>query len=241
MVVVTESVNRIAVAMLVRYPDGSGAPALVEGLDEPAAAALRTAILLDTIEAALAPGWPLRLFVAPSAQIDAVRARLAADPAIGPLMDRICLHPQVDGDTGVRMGDAVARTLLAGHRVAVLVGADVPDLPPTALRAAAQGIAANPGMVSLAIGPCGDGGIYLAATGEAAAFRTACAGMSWGHADVLADMQARMKAAGHKVQLVTSWHDVDSRDDLAALCRRAALSGRAPRTRGVAATLPAVQ
>ena len=236
--VVTESVNRVAVAMLVRDPDGAGAPALVEGLDESAAAALRTAILLDTIEAALAPGWPLRLFVSPSTQIDALRARLRSDAAIAPHLDRVCLHPQVDGDTGVRMGDAVARTLLAGHRVAVLVGADVPDLPPTALRAAAQGIAANPGMATLALGPTSSGGVYLAATSEASVLRTACAGLSWGHADVLTDMQARLKAAGHKVQLVTAWHDVASAAGLDALCRRAALTGRAPRTRRVAATLP---
>lgn len=228
---------RIAVAMLVRSAEASAPVSLAAGIDDATASALRTAILFDTIEAALAPGWPLRLFVTPSSHIDALRARLAADPAIGPLMDRVCLHPQVDGDTGVRMGDAVARTLLAGHRVAVLVAADVPDLPPTALRAAAQGIAANPGMATLALGPTSGGGVYLAATAEASLLRVACAGLTWGHADVLTDMQARLKAAGHKVQLVTSWHDVDSPAGLEALCRRAALTGRAARTRRVAAAL----
>jgi len=234
-------VARIAVAMLVRSAESSSSASLVPGLDDATASALRSAILIDTIEAALAPGWPVRLFVSPSAQIDALRARLRADAAIAPHMDRLCLHPQVDGDTGVRMGDAVARTLLAGHRVAVLVGADVPDLPPTALRAAAQGIAANPGMATLALGPTSSGGVYLAATSEASVLRTACAGLSWGHGDVLIDMQARLKAAGHKLQLVTAWHDVASPAGLQALCRRAALTGRASRTRGVTATLPGLQ
>jgi glycosyltransferase A (GT-A) superfamily protein (DUF2064 family) len=234
-------VARIAVAMLVRSPESSGTASLVPGLDDVTASALRTAILHDTIEAALAPGWPLRLFVTPSAQIDALRARLRADPAIAPHLERVCLHPQVDGDISVRMGDAVARTLLAGHRVAVFVAADVPDLPPTALRAAAQGIAANPGMATLALGPTSAGGVYLAATAEASVLRTACAGLTWGHADVLTDMQARLKAAGHKLQLVTAWHDVESPAGLQALCRRAALTGRAPRTRAVAATLPGLQ
>ncbi|MFN7979597.1 MAG: DUF2064 domain-containing protein [Vicinamibacterales bacterium] len=236
----SESVGRIAVAMLVRSPESSS-PALAAGGDDAAVSALRTAILFDTIEAALAPGWPLRLFVAPSSQIDVLRARLSNDAAIGPQMDRVCLHPQVDGDTGVRMGDAVARTLLAGHRVAVLVSADVPDLPPTALRAAAQGIAANPGMATLALGPTSAGGVYLAATSEASVLRTACAGLTWGHGDVLTDMQARLKAAGHKVQLVTSWHDVASEAGLEALCRRAALTGRAPRTRRATAARPGLQ
>lgn len=237
----SDPVARIAVAMLVRGPEAAGPSPLVSGCDETTALALRRAILFDTIEAALAAGWPLRLFVSPSVQIDALRARLQADPAIAPLMGRVCLHPQVDGDTGVRMGDAVARTLLAGHRVAVLVDADVPDLPPTALRAAAQGIAANPGIASLALGPSSDGGVYLAATSEAAVLRAACAGLTWGHDDVLTDMQARLKAAGHKVQLVTGWHGVDDAAGLAALCRRAALTGRAPRTRRIAATLPGLQ
>lgn len=228
---------RIAVAMLVRSPESSALAGAVPGIDDATASALRQAILFDTIDAALTPGWPVRLFVTPSSQIDVLRARLSNDPAIGPLIDRVCLHPQVDGDTSVRMGDAVARTLLAGHRVAVLVSADVPDLPPTALRAAAQGIAANPGMATLALGPTSSGGVYLAATSEASVLRTACAGLTWGHGDVLTDMQARLKAAGHKVQLVTSWHDVESAAGFEALCRRAALTGRAARTRRVAASL----
>lgn len=226
-------------ALLARSPDLAGKTRLVSGLEPDTAAALRTALLLDTLDVALASGWPVRLFVTPSSATDALRARLAADPAIAPHLDRIHLHPQVEGDLGVRMGDAVARTLLAGHRVAVLVGADVPDLPVTALRAAGQAIAANPGMAALALGPASDGGFYLAATADAATLRTACAGLTWGHPDVLAGVQARAKAAGQKVQLVAAWHDVDTPDDLAGLCRRAAVTGRAPRTRQVAATLPA--
>ena len=111
---------RVAVAMLApRVIDTPASPRLFD-LDEASDAALRRAMLLDTIDAALAPGWPLHLYVTPGAEVEAMRealtadARLAAHPAV------VHVHPQVDGDPSLRIGDAVARTLHAGHDVTVL-------------------------------------------------------------------------------------------------------------------------
>ncbi len=210
------------------------APARLSGLDEVSEAALRRAMLLDTIDAALAPGWPLHLYVTPAGEVEAMRDALTADTRLSAHPTVVHVHPQGDGDPSMRMGDAVARTLHAGHDVTVLVGADVPDLPPNALRAAAQAVGANPGQGPLAFGPTGDGGFYLVAAADAGALRAACAGMTEGAAGLLAHITARARAALGAVHLVTPWHAVDSRAALDALCRRARVSGRAVRTLQVA-------
>jgi glycosyltransferase A (GT-A) superfamily protein (DUF2064 family) len=224
------------VAMLAPGGSPMASPRL-SGLDEASEAALRRAMLLDTIDAALVPGWPLHLYVTPGADVEAMRESLTADTRLAAHPAVVHVHAQGEGDAAMRMGDAVARTLRAGHDVTVLVAADVPDLPPNALRAAAQAVGANPGQGPLAFGPTGDGGFYLVAAADAGVLRAACAGMTAGAAGLLAVVTARARAALGAVHLVTPWHAVDSRAALDALCRRARVSGRAARTRQVADAL----
>jgi glycosyltransferase A (GT-A) superfamily protein (DUF2064 family) len=235
---------RVAVAILAPGAVAPSSSPRFSGLDDAADAALRRAMLLDTIDAALAPGWPLHLYVTPAADVEAMREALSADARLAAHPVEVHVHPQVDGDPGMRMGDAVARTLRAGHDVAVLVGADVPDLPPNALRAAAHAVGANPGQGPLAFGPTGDGGFYLVAAADAGALRAACAEPNGGGVRRLADLAARARTALGAVHFVTPWHAVDTRAALDALCQRARVSGRAQRTRQVADALtpgPAVE
>jgi rSAM/selenodomain-associated transferase 1 len=228
--------GEVAMAMLARSPGAVGKTRLTAGLEPSVAVALRTALMLDAIDAALAPGWPLHLFLDPPGDTPVVRRLLVDDPALAGAIDRCHLHAQAPGGLGLRMTDAMARTLALGHQVVVLIGSDAPDLSASVLRDAASraGDAAAVAGSRLVLGPADDGGFYLVAArqAESAAFE----GVVWGQPSVLAGVRARAEAAGREVVLVTPWRDVDTPDDLRALLARG--SAGAVRTRALASRLP---
>ncbi len=222
--------GRPAVVMLARSPFAAGKTRLTYGLEPATAASLRDALLRDTIEAALAPGWPLHVHVTPAEDIARMPAWLAVDPALAPLAARVSWHAQAGEDLGARMVAALATTLASGHDVAVLVGSDVPDLPPAALTAAHAALVARPRESRVVFGPAMDGGFYLVAAIDVAALGDAFTGMTWSQPSVLADVTSRLAAAGVEVATVTPWRDLDDAADLAALLARPGSTAR--RTRG---------
>jgi rSAM/selenodomain-associated transferase 1 len=228
--------SNVAVAMLARSPRAEGKTRLTADLDPLLAAALRTALLLDAIDAALAAGWPLHVFVDPPEDASLVWTLMTDDRVLAGMADWCHLHAQAGGDLGERMTDAMARTLALGHDVVVLVGSDAPDLPVAILRDAARraGDSAPDAGPPLVLGPADDGGFYLVAARRADP-RT-FAGVTWSQSSVLADVQARAGAAGREVVLVAPWRDVDTPDDLRALLARSGTG--APRTRAIASRLP---
>jgi glycosyltransferase A (GT-A) superfamily protein (DUF2064 family) len=227
-------IERPAVAMLARSPFAPGKTRLTGHLDAPTAQALRVALLLDAIEAALAPGWPLHLYLEPPDHVLAVHALLQCDPALADVADDVHLHPQGTGDLGARISDGMRRTLAAGHDAVVLTGSDSPDLPDEALLDAIDALEDDAAGSRLVLGPAGDGGIYLVAATRAdgAAFE----GVTWSQPTVLDALVARAQAVGRDVVLVQPWHDVDTFDDLARLLDGD--EGAAPRTTQLARTLP---
>lgn len=226
------TVTRPAVAMLARSPDVAGKTRLTAHLALPDATALRRALLLDTIAAVLSTGRPLHLFLTPPADLPAVRALIAADRALSPLVARCHLHAQGDGDLGARMTDAMQRTLDAGHDVVVLVGSDLPALGGAAIVGAIKQLDSPYTERSVVFGPSCDGGFYLAAARRA--WVEPFAGATWSHAAVLAETEARAEAAGLTVGRVRAGDDVDTIEDLERLLATAPASA-APRTRAWAA------
>lgn len=229
--------TRPAVAMLGRSPFAAGKTRLTAGLDAARATALRAALLLDTLEAALVPGWPVRVYMDPVTDQERVGALVQEDPALAPHAARVAWHPQAPGDLGQRMTDAVRRTLAAGHDVVVLVGSDIPDLPALALTEARDGLAGTPAGATVALGPADDGGFYLVAATDVAPLEAAFADMMWSRASVLDTVTRRLTAAGVGVVRVRPWHDLDRPDALAALAGGAGEDAR--RTRWLARKLDA--
>lgn len=221
--------------MLARSPRARGKTRLTAALAPTAAEALRQALLLDAIDARLTPGWPLHVFIEPPEDVEHVQALLRDDPGLAGRRSSCVWHAQVAGDLGLRMTDAMTRTLASGHEGVVLIGSDSPDLPARLLDQATRQLlqAEPPGVRRLVLGPAEDGGFYLVASrhAEAAAFD----GVTWSQATVLADVRARAEAAGRDVVLLGSWRDVDTVDDLRMLLTR---SAGAPRTRAVVNGLP---
>lgn len=224
-----------AVVMLARSPFAAGKTRLTTGLDDTHAIALRVALLLDTVESALAAGWPVHLHLDPPDHLAQVQALVGADGALAPQPARVCWHAQAEGDLGARMIAALRVTLAAGHDVAVLIGSDIPDLPRAALMAARDALAATSRGRRVVFGPAADGGFYLVATTDADVLADAFDGVTWSRPSVLADVTARLGAIGCDVRAVMAWHDLDERADLMALLSRPGAA--AGRTRDVAREL----
>jgi len=222
--------------MLARSPSAAGKTRLTLGLDGTLAAAMRAALLLDTLESALAPGWPVHVYLDPVGHASQVRALVDADEALASHASRVHWHPQTGGDLGARMIAAARTTLGAGHDLAVLVGSDIPDLPSAALTEARAVLVECARGSRVAFGPAGDGGFYLVAATDVASLVAAFDGVTWSQPAVLADVTARLAASGCEAHRVVPWHDLDHRADLDALLARP--GGGARRTRAVARRLP---
>lgn len=202
------------VAVLARAPSIVGKTRLTDRLDPRRATDLRRALLGDTLDSVRQAGLPVTLFFTPSdAEVEFA----------GLVGSGIALRPQGEGDLGARMHQAFSSLFGEGVRQAVLIGSDLPTLPPRIVRDAFSLLARGADAV---VGPAADGGYYLLGLTrpEPQLFEA----MTWGGPAVLAETEARARQLGLQLARVDEWYDVDVPDDL----RRVAQSGEpAPRTR----------
>jgi glycosyltransferase A (GT-A) superfamily protein (DUF2064 family) len=167
-------------------------------------------------------GAARRLLFADATEEAAVRAWLAPTLAgFSAAAAAARLLPQLQApDLGDRMRAALADALAAGHRVALLVGSDVPGLDASTLRAAAAellGEGEGSGDDSVIFGPARDGGFYLVGLRAAAAPAALFAGVRWSAAETRADAAAAARAAGLRVAApgaLPALADIDTRADL---------------------------
>lgn len=194
--------------MFVRDPEaGPVKTRLAAALGVGGAAALYRAFTADLC-AALSPRFTLVLACAPGAG-GRYFARLARRFGVG-------LVEQGDGDLGARMR-RVARAVLAGASRAVLIGSDVPTLPPERIAAAFTALR----RVRVTLGPSLDGGYYL--LGVRRPLPDLFSRMPWGGDQVLRRTLARLRRARLRTYLLPWWYDVDTAADLALLRRELAL------------------
>jgi len=158
------------------------------------------ALFLDTLDSARSLHVAVTVFATPTEQLGEVRA----------LAGGVATQPQADGDLGERMHDACARLFRDGAGHVVLIGSDLPTLPPSHLSDAFEALEAGADVV---LGPAEDGGYYL--VGLSRPTPVVFAGISWGTARVLRETWAAAADAGLRVHEVAGWHDVDTPDDLA--------------------------
>ncbi len=131
------------------------------------------------------------------------------------------LTPQADGHLGARMRAAFDDVFARGFERVVLIGSDLPTLPPEHITLAMTALARAP----IVLGPADDGGYYLIGLREL--YPELFDEVSWGSRDVLAQTLTRAERAGVTVELISAWHDVDTSDDL----QRVSASSRARHTR----------
>lgn len=152
------------------------------------------------------------------------------------------LMPQRGAALGDRERGIFDDLFRGGFSPVVVIGSDLPGLPPARIREALARLAAEPSAVVL--GPSDDGGYYLIALARP---RAGCAapdlftGIRWSSAWTRADTVAAAERCGLRVELLDGWRDVDDAADLAAL--RTELTGggagRAPATAAVLGELAA--
>lgn len=158
-----------------------------------------------------------RLAFTPADQLPAFEEALPT----GPVPWR--LEPQPELPTlGERMRwyfDAARRD---GTNAALLVGSDSPDMPLDEVRRAAGLLTTSGASVRLVLGPTFDGGYWLIGVrGEPPPVFEA---MPWSTPQLMEATVAALDAAGWRrgrdYQFLTRWYDVDTADDLAAMCGR---------------------
>jgi rSAM/selenodomain-associated transferase 1 len=196
------------VAILTRAPSSGGKSRLFSALGRAPDPALLTALLLDTIDAAAAPGITRVVIVDPPQACDEVQA----------LVPGISVLPQAGGTLGARMRAAMQTLFDCGARAVALIGSDLPDLQ---RRMVAETFAAlELDRTALVLGPAEDGGYYLvAATRVPQVFD----GIEWSTDRVLSQTLARAEQCGVRVHLLEPLSDVDTTANLSRVA--------APRTR----------
>ena len=162
------------------------------------AAAIARAFLLDTLD---------RLAAIPVRRVVAFAPDEAREDFAALARGRFDLHPQGDGDLGVRMGRFIATEIAVGADAVVLVGADSPTLP----REYIERAFAELERADVVLGPATDGGYYL--IGCRQRVPPVFEGVRWGGSRVLADTIARLPGADWRLFLLPPWYDVDAPDD----------------------------
>ncbi len=134
----------------------------------------------------------------------------AALPYFQSLVPDFVVAPQQGCDLGARMAGAFRQTFSRGHRLAVIIGTDSPDLPVEYLHQAFRELADD--SVDAVFGPSADGGYYLLALKRV--HDCLFAGIAWSTGTVIEVSLARAREAGLRVRLLPVWHDVDTVADL---------------------------
>jgi glycosyltransferase A (GT-A) superfamily protein (DUF2064 family) len=118
-----------------------------------------------------------------------------------------------------RQGNVLADLARTGFTSAIIMGADVPDLPPRLLGDAVAALEADPNAVVL--GPAPDGGYYLLGLRVAPGpIPDLFATLRWSTPSECGDMAAAIDDAGRTIVALEEWRDVDTPEDLSALADR---------------------
>ncbi|HVC20214.1 MAG TPA: TIGR04282 family arsenosugar biosynthesis glycosyltransferase [Vicinamibacterales bacterium] len=196
----------LAIALLGRAPSSPDAKTrLRQALPSDAGAALPLCLFLDTLEAVRrAAGGEAVPIVTPP---DAAAELRHLMPDVGRIL------PQRGTDLGERMHHAFVDLFELGYGPVLLVGTDLPTLPPAHLTLAAEQLAARADRVVL--GPAEDGGYYLIGLNRPE--RRLFDRIDWSTSRVFNQTRDAALRLGLDVCQVPGWHDVDTPEDLRRL------------------------
>jgi rSAM/selenodomain-associated transferase 1 len=124
--------------------------------------------------------------------------------------------PQEGSDLGLRMEHSFQRVFSRNITRAILIGSDIPDLPPGVITDAFASLEKN----DVVLGPAADGGYYLIGFRTQAFLPSLFHCIPWSEDAVFQTTMERLYAASRSVHLLPLWRDVDTLDDLNALSDR---------------------
>jgi rSAM/selenodomain-associated transferase 1 len=208
----------IALCIFAKEPrPGAVKTRLARAIGAETAAALASALLLDTLDRVQAFPGDVWVAYAPADAGEAFR-ELLEESGCAPAF----LMPQSEGDLGERLEHAVGRLMERGCRRVLLLGADSPTLPWSSLMALWEALETH----RFALGPTPDGGFW--GLGARAWQPGLLRGIPWSTDRTFAATRARLAAVGPVIQ-VPEWYDVDELPDLRRLRNDPALA-YCPRT-----------
>jgi rSAM/selenodomain-associated transferase 1 len=142
--------------------------------------------------------------------------------AVGTAVDVIAQRGEALGDRLIHVFRDMFRL---GYESVVIIGSDLPDLPPAYLQEAVEALAN--GRDLLVLGPATEGGYYLVGLNQPhdELFQE----ISWSTSTVLDDTRQRATASGLPTVLLREWSDVDEAEDVQRVL--SAPDDVAPRTR----------
>jgi uncharacterized protein len=196
----------LALCVFAKEPQpGAVKTRLARAIGPETAAALARALLLDTLDRLRAFSGDVWVAYAPAEAGDVFR-ELLGEPGCAPAF----LMPQSEGDLGTRLEQAVGRLLERGYERVVLLGADSPTLPWSALMALCDALATHP----FSLGPSPDGGFWGlgARTWQPGLLQD----IPWSTDRTFEATRARLEAVGPVAQ-APEWYDVDELPDLRRL------------------------
>ncbi|MCG9966776.1 TIGR04282 family arsenosugar biosynthesis glycosyltransferase [Pelotomaculum terephthalicicum JT] len=194
---------RPALAVMARVPSAEGKSRLKELLKPEQREQLQWAFLLDTLDKIKRlPGFACFVAAAPAARAGKLKA------AVGPEVE-VLLQP--GGDLGRRMLSVIRQLFQIGYSPTILIGADVPALPPASLLQAVKLLE----RYHLVFGPAMDGGYYL--IGMRNPDDRVFQHIAWGTGSVLRDTLAVCDRHNLTRGLLGCLRDVDRPADLLAL------------------------
>jgi rSAM/selenodomain-associated transferase 1 len=193
--------RRPVIAIMARAPSLQGKSRLIRDLGTEDGAGLRRALVRDTLQSISALEADKAVLYTP-AECEAEMRGLTPFPAL--------FLPQRGTTLGDRMRDGAADLLAAGFDAVVLIGSDLPTLPPAHVAAALAMLTRR--SEALVLGPADDGGYYLIGLTRSRAelFER----VPWGTPLVLERTRFAAEALGLAVETLPSWYDVDSPADL---------------------------
>jgi len=121
--------------------------------------------------------------------------------------------PQHGRDLGDRMRNALATVFSKGHKYAVVIGSDIPDIPKELIGEALISLETHDAV----IGPSFDGGYYLIGFRQDSFLPDAFDGIEWGGEAVFEDTLNILKNRGRITHVLKKWRDVDRHEDIKKL------------------------
>jgi uncharacterized protein len=180
---------------------------LAEALGDDVALELYKNFILDGLETVKQSGYPFSICIYPPEAGKEVAFWLGGSYRY---------LPQRGDDLGERMENAFIHCFREGCERAILIGSDLPDLTAAVLREAISSLA----QCDAVLGPASDGGYYLIGFNKHSFSPRIFHGISWGGKTVFQDTLEMLRSSAHAVYLTPRWNDVDTMDDLKALCGR---------------------
>ena len=118
-------------------------------------------------------------------------------------------YPQVGGDLGEKMHEALAEAFRFGYSSCILIGSDIPEVRASDIRDAFAKLEQN----GIVIGPSTDGGYWL--IGMHRAEKLLFEHKAYSHGSVLEELTASAETAGLSFALAAEHQDMDTPADLA--------------------------